>query len=121
MAAVVILGIMLGAAEQSWQTFMKREREEELIFRGLQYMEALKRWYNPPPWKPAPKGKPPTPLAEPSTSGKPLKDLRYLLEDNTTPNRVKYLRRLYLDPITGKDFVPILAANQAIIGVKSAS
>ena len=26
--------------------FMKREREEELLFRGMQYRDAIKRWYN---------------------------------------------------------------------------
>ena len=121
MALVVIMGIMAGASVQSWQRVMKREREEELIFRGMQYMSAIKRWYNPPPWKPAPKGMPQPLLAEPSASRKPLKDLKDLLQDPTTPETVRYLRKLYNDPITGKDFVTVLAANQAIIGVKSVS
>jgi type II secretory pathway pseudopilin PulG len=118
MALVVIMGIMAGAAVQNWQRFMKREREEELLFRGTQYMSALKRWYNPNPPK-VPKGAPQPPLA--ATSTRPLRDLKYLLADPNTPETVRYLRRLYTDPVTGKDFVPILDASQAIVGVKSTS
>jgi hypothetical protein len=55
------------------------------------------------------------------TTGHPLKDLKFLLQDPGTAGTVKYLRRLYKDPITGKDFVPVLDANQNIIGVASSS
>jgi hypothetical protein len=111
------LADMAGAAAQSWQMRMKREREEELIFRGTQYMSALARWYNKgtDPFQKKP------PQLRAATNGKLLKDLTYLLADPTTPETVRYLRKLYKDPITNKDFVPILDANQAIIGVKSTS
>ena len=41
---VVVMGIMLGAAGQSMRVIMQREREKELIFRGLQYRDAIERW-----------------------------------------------------------------------------
>jgi type II secretory pathway pseudopilin PulG len=40
--AVTILSILVAGALPVWSTAMKREREEELIFRGLQYAEALR-------------------------------------------------------------------------------
>jgi type II secretory pathway pseudopilin PulG len=40
--AVTVLSIMLAAALPVWSTAAKREREEELIFRGLQYAEAIR-------------------------------------------------------------------------------
>ena len=95
---VVILGIMLGSAVQSWTMIMQREREEELLFRGCQIRDAIARWYKPTPW--------------PATDfPRPLMDLKYLLEDPTSPEKVRYLRRLYKDPITNKDFVPIIAGH----------
>jgi type II secretory pathway pseudopilin PulG len=118
MAAVVIIGIMAGAAAQSWQMRMKREREEELMFRGTQYMSALKRWYNPN-LKTPPQNRPSQTLA--ATNVRPLRDIKDLLWDPNSPNPEPYLRKLYKDPITNKDFVPILDANQSIIGVKSSS
>jgi type II secretory pathway pseudopilin PulG len=124
MVAVTIIGIMLGATGQSWTMFMKREREEELLFRGMQYRNAITRWYN---GGKIPSAVPGTPLGTGVTTPplqtfkKPLKDLKFLLQDPNSPGAVRYLRRLYNDPITGKDFVPVLDANQNIIGVRSAS
>lgn len=40
--AVTVLNIMIAAALPYWSTFMQREREEELIFRGLQYAEGIR-------------------------------------------------------------------------------
>lgn len=109
MVTVVIMGIMLGAASQSWQMIMKREREEELLFRGQQIKDAITKWHNPrtTPGVTAP--------------ARPLVDLKHLLEDPNTPETVRYLRRLYTDPITNKDFELITDPVRGIIGVKSAS
>lgn len=117
MTAVVIIGIMLGATGQSWKMFMKREREEELLFRGMQYQAAIERWYNPNPPKLAP-GVPKPRGNDPST--RPLKDLKYLLQDPNSPGPKPYLRRLYTDPVTNRDFEPFIE-NGAITGVRSTS
>jgi type II secretory pathway pseudopilin PulG len=42
MVAMTVMMILLTASAQSWTAVMKREREEELIFRGNQYINALK-------------------------------------------------------------------------------
>jgi type II secretory pathway pseudopilin PulG len=80
---VVIMGIMLGAVGQSIKSIMKREKEKELIFRGLQYRDAIERW---------------------SKKGVPLKDLKDLVEPTVSSNidrsKDRLLRKLYKDPMT---------------------
>jgi type II secretory pathway pseudopilin PulG len=39
---VTVLGVMLAMALPFWSTYIQREKEEELIFRGLQYAEAIR-------------------------------------------------------------------------------
>ncbi len=40
--AITVLNIMLAMALPAWSTFIQREREAEMIFRGLQYAEAVR-------------------------------------------------------------------------------
>jgi len=103
---VVIMGIMTGIAGQSWRTFMAREREEELIFRGSQYRDAITRWHAPRTGQRA---------------APPLNDLKDLLLDPTTLTKTRYIRRLYKDPLTGEDWVPLKDPVRGIIGVASSS
>jgi type II secretory pathway pseudopilin PulG len=100
---VVIMGIMLGAVGQSISIVMKREREKELIFRGLQYRNAIELWTR--------KG------------AMPLLDLKYLVQDPRDPSgKEKYLRKLYKDPITGEDWKALVDPNtKEIYGVASTS
>ena len=76
-----ILMIGLAAGFQLWSNRIQRENEEELIFRGKQYMEAIRlyqqRW-----------GRPPTKLKE-------LMD--------TGPGKRRCIRQLWKDPITNSD------------------
>jgi type II secretory pathway pseudopilin PulG len=103
---VIIMGVSLGAAGMSWRLIMKREREEELIFRGRQIRDAIARWY-------APRG------AEKVAT--PLRDLKDLLKDPRTPQTVRHLRRLYTDPITNGEWAVINDPNKGIQGVVSTS
>ena len=110
---VIVLGIMLGAAAQSWTMLMKREREAELLFRGRQIVDAIARWNNPTA---APGVRPPA---------RPLNDLKDLLTDPNTLTKKHYLRRdptkEYNDPITGKEWETIKVGGRGIIGVASKS
>jgi type II secretory pathway pseudopilin PulG len=75
--ALVILGIFLVAAVPLWQKAVQREREQELIFRGYQYMQAIERYQ-----RKYPGAYPPS--------------VEVLIEQ-------KFLRRAYKDPFGGKD------------------
>lgn len=107
---IMVMGIMLGIVGQSWKTIMQREREEELIFRGRQYKDAITHWYTPR-------------TGEQVVTG--LQDMKYLLQDPRMSTTVRYLRRLYSDPMTGKDFTIIkdttLPGGGGISGVSSTS
>jgi type II secretory pathway pseudopilin PulG len=74
--AVSILTIGLLIAMPVWQTQIQREKEEELIFRGKQYMEAIRLYQTKKP-------------------GQYPRTLDDLIEE-------KCLRRLYKDPMTAQ-------------------
>ncbi|MGE0456138.1 MAG: Tfp pilus assembly protein FimT/FimU [Vicinamibacteria bacterium] len=44
LATTTIMLLLMGAAAPSWRYVMKNEREEELIFRGRQISEAIRRY-----------------------------------------------------------------------------
>lgn len=103
---VIIIGIMLGVIGQAWKNIIKQDREAELLFRGSQIKDAITRWYA-------------TPRA--GQQATPLLDLKDLLKDPRSLANARYLRRLYTDPITGKDWSVISDPNRGIIGVASTS
>jgi type II secretory pathway pseudopilin PulG len=107
---VVILGIMSAQAAQVWKTTMQREKETELIFRGTQFKNAMRAWYG---------------MKDKSTAiapGRPnLTRLEDLVQDPSFAGKKRYLRKLYKDPMTGEDFVPVKNSAQQVIGVASAS
>lgn len=77
---VALMGIFALAAATPIKFELRREREEELIHRGVQYSRAIRAYYKK-------YGAYPTSLQN---------------LDNT--NNLRYLRKHYKDPITGKDF-----------------
>lgn len=103
---IVIVGILAGTAGQSWHTLMKREREEELLFRGRQIQDAIARWNTPRAGEHA---------------ATPLADLKDLLRDPRTPHTVRYLRKLYADPVTNGEWSIIRDPSRGILGVASTS
>jgi len=103
---VIIMGISLGAVGLSWRIIMQREREEELLFRGSQIRDAITRWYA---------------LKSVEQAAMPLRDLKDLLKDPRTPQTVRYLRRLYIDPMTNKEWEVINDPSKGIQGVTSTS
>jgi type II secretory pathway pseudopilin PulG len=102
---VVVMGIMLGAASQSWTMIMKREREKELLFRGAQIRDAIDNWNK--------QGAGRQPM--------PLKDLKDLLKDPRSTSNIRYLRKLYTDPLTNKEWTVMSDPQKGIIGVASTS
>jgi type II secretory pathway pseudopilin PulG len=102
---VMIMGIMMGVAGQSWKMIMDREREEELLWVGTQYRDAMLRWRN----------------FRHGGGAMPLGDLKHLTQDPRSLQNVKHLRRLYPDPITGKEWRVIKDPQKGILGIASSS
>ncbi len=100
---ITVMGIMLGKAGQSWNAQLEREREEELIFNGLQIQRALQRWYLP---------------ASGEHVATKLTDLKDLLKDPRTSQTVRRLRKLYRDPVSKKDWLLIMDPTKGIVGVR---
>jgi type II secretory pathway pseudopilin PulG len=113
LAAIVIIGISMGAAGKYWSFVMHRELEEELLFRGEQYRLAIERYYV------ANCGKTNMPC-QASVLPQSIDDL---LSDGRFPQAKRHLRRKYQDPITRKDFEVIrdLTKGNRISGVFSPS
>lgn len=105
---VMLIGVMMGRVGTTWKQVIQREKEEELLFRGMQIQEAIARWQQPQ-------------AGVQQHVATPLTDLKYLLKDPRTPNTVRYLRRLYNDPMTGGDWNLIKDPARGIVGVASSS
>jgi type II secretory pathway pseudopilin PulG len=77
--ALTLLIIGLAAAAPSVATALKRTKEDELVRRGQQYSLAIRRFYK--------------------KFGRYPSDIDQL----ESTNNIRFLRRRYLDPLTGKD------------------
>lgn len=89
LAIVAIMGIGLLEVNELWSTTVQREKEQELLFIGHQFRQAFEQ-YN----KNSPKG---------IQMRKYPGTLEDLLIDPRYPEARRYLRRIYTDPMTGKD------------------
>ena len=103
LALVVVIGIMLAAAGEVTATAAQRERETQLLWVGHEYREAIGRY-----WR------------QRRVYPQDLQDLLGAAPD--APVQVRYLRRLYPDPMTNAvDWVLVPAPNGGIMGVTSSS
>jgi type II secretory pathway pseudopilin PulG len=84
LVALSIMAVMLGLVLPVWQTAIRREREAELVFRGEQYVQAIR-------------------LFQRRYAGTFPPNVDVLVQQ-------RFLRRRYQDPITGRDFQPVYAA-----------
>jgi len=83
MLFVALLTIGMLAMVQNIESQIKRDREEELIHRGVQYSRAVRHYFK--------------------------KFGRYpnRIEELENTNNIRFLRKRYKDPMTGKDFKPL--------------
>lgn len=88
--ALVLIGLAAGAPAISAE--LRRQREEELIHRGVQYTRAIRNYYHK-------FGTYPSSLEQ--------------LEDT---NHIRFLRKRYSDPMTGSDF-RLLHPGEVLISV----
>ncbi len=89
MLAAALLVVAASGVALSIAFEIKRDREEELIHRGVQYARAVRRYAK-------------------QTGGFPGQ-----LDQLRDHGGQRYLRRLYKDPITGRDFRPVYTADIA--------
>ncbi len=103
---IAIMGAALAAESEVWHMAMKREKEQQLLFEGHQFRNALNRYYY---------GRGGLPGRFPTSLEDLLKDPRY-------PDTRRYLRKIYLDPITrSANWGPVKGPNGEIYGVYSLS
>jgi type II secretory pathway pseudopilin PulG len=93
--AVMIIGAAIVAPSIAFQ--IRRDREEELIHRGVQYTRAIRNYAS-------------------KTGRFPMK-----VEDLQQANGVRFIRKLYKDPITGGEFKLLRMSDMAGIGLSSPS
>ena len=81
LVTIAVAAVWMAAALPSWRQQAIREKEAELIFRGEQYARAIF-------------------LYRQQNNGASPQTVEQLVDG-------RFLRKKYLDPITGKDFVPV--------------
>lgn len=95
-----------GGMVRVYQTQMRREQEEQLLFVGEQYKRAISSYYS----------------IYPAGANRSLPtSLEVLVNDNRFPTPMHHLRRLYPDPMTGKPDWELVMSGGGILGVHSRS
>lgn len=103
LAVVVLIGVFLAAAGEVAATAAQRERETQLLWVGHQYRVAIGRYW-----------------AQRRTYPKTLEELLGSAPDAQL--QIRYLRRLYPDPMTNAlDWALLRAPDGGITGVASSS
>lgn len=103
---VAILGVMSASAVSTGSTLERRSQEVELLFIGSQFREAFKSYYDD-----TPAGQLPYP-----------KSLAELVKDDRFPQPRRHLRKIFVDPMTGRtDWGLVPAPGGGIAGVFSLS
>lgn len=104
---VALIAIASAATVTVGALAQRRQVEEEMLFVGSEYIRAFMLYDSN------------TPDGNGNFAPKKLEDL---LKDPRQPGTMRYLRKLYPDPVTGKpDWELIPAPGGGIMGVKSAS
>jgi type II secretory pathway pseudopilin PulG len=80
---MAVMGIVAATMVTSLKFEMQRDREEEMIHRGVQYSRAIRAYYKKFGRYPA------------------------TIENLENTNQLRFLRKRYKDPLTGKDFKPL--------------
>lgn len=103
---IAIIGVILALTGEVWHMAMQREKERELLFVGDQFRRAIIQYSR----------------HTQAGSGRYPLNLEDLLKDMRTPNTQRYLRKIYIDPITGSSqWGLIKGPSGEIFGVYSLS
>lgn len=82
---VALIGAGLAVIGQMWHTLAQREKESDLLFAGEQIQRAIGRYYE----------------NTPAAAQRFPRKLEDLLRDERYPTLHRYLRKIYVEPITG--------------------
>lgn len=103
---VAIMGAMLATVGAIWSTAQQREKERELIFLGNQFKTAIGQYYE----------------RSPGTLKKYPKVLEDLLKDERQLATQRYLRKIFVDPMTRTaEWGLVTAPEGGVMGVYSLS
>jgi hypothetical protein len=100
---MVIIGVMLAGVGEVWHVAALREKEEQLLFVGTEFRQAIGRYYELTP-------------SGPKQYPQSLEDL---LLDRRFPRPVRHLRKIYADPLSGKSEWGLVLEQGRVIGVYS--
>lgn len=104
--AIAIAGVVLAATGINWSQAAQREKEKELLFVGNQFRQAIKLYYE----------------KSPGTVKRYPRTLDNLLKDERQLGMQRYLRKIYIDPMSRKAEWGIMAApDGGVMGVHSLS
>ena len=101
--AIVLLGVVASIAMAVWHTQSRREKEQELLFVGEQYMKAIAAYR----------------AVLVNGQGAFPKSLNDLLEDRRFPMPVRHLRKRYPDPVANSPEWGLVRSGEGISGVYS--
>lgn len=102
---IVITGIGLSVAGMSWQYQVRAEKEKQLLFVGAEFRSAINSYY----------------ISTPEAGKVYPASLNDLLLDKRMPNIKRHLRKIYLDPMTGKADWGVVTQQGRIVGIYSRS
>ncbi len=104
MLAIVLMGLTLTVAAKQWKTMVQREKEAELLFRGIEIQTALAAY------------------SATMKKGRVVPGEIYPLTlEELTKSPKPFLRKAYTDPIIGGDWEYVRDPTGRIKGVKSKS
>ena len=104
--AIAFIGLGLALVSEVWWQTRQREKERELLFIGHQFRDAIEAYYQ----------------HSPGTVKRYPENLQQLLEDKRYLTVQRYLRKIYIDPMTGKpEWGLVPSPSGGIMGVHSMS
>lgn len=103
---VAIMGVLLASTALVWHTVAKHEKERELLYAGHAFRRAIGQYYE----------------QTPGAAKQYPKTLADLLDDRRQAALTRYLRKIYLDPLTAsRNWGLVPGPNDTIMGVYSLS
>jgi hypothetical protein len=103
---VAIMGVVLAMTGWVWHTLAQRDKEQQLLYTGDAFRRAIGLYYE----------------RTPGTAKYYPKKMDDLLEDKRQPVLARYLRKIYIDPLTAsKEWGLVPGPNDTIMGVYSRS